>query len=129
MDYLTFVPRAEAAIGFAVAAVAGALLASVSIAQAQNKRQMCSGEFVEMRIVGLQLGDCDLNHIPKDDLNRVKKVCGEPSGVGDHRPAPKCSIQVIASSNKSLPAESHGYGARVYRVQRVLGAMRGGASP
>ncbi len=62
MDYLTFVPRAEAAIGFAVAAVAGALLASVSIAQAQNKRQMCSGEFVEMRIVGLQLGDCDLNH-------------------------------------------------------------------
>lgn len=73
-----------------------------------------------MRVIGLTLGDCDLNDIPQADLAYVKSQCGgEPwSPSGSDATAVKCSIRVIADPTKSR--RNANYGAALYHVNKVL---------
>jgi hypothetical protein len=94
-----------------------------TIAQAQDVERICRGEFTDMRVIGLTLGDCDLNSISDSEVSYVKRVCGEPWGPDpseNNNEVPKCAIKVIASRTKSIPPENHGYGAPLYQVRKVL---------
>jgi hypothetical protein len=73
-----------------------------------------------MRVIGLTLGDCDLNNLSEHDLTYVKRICGQPwTPDSDTKPG-KCTIRVIASRTKSIPAANPGYGAPLYQVRKVL---------
>jgi len=73
-----------------------------------------------MRVIGLTLGDCDLNNISDIELMYVKRVCGEPWTLDSHSKAPKCTIRVISSRSKSFAPANDGYGAPLYQVRNVL---------
>src|SRR6516162_7609948 len=69
-------------------------LAGGSITLAQGVERTCSGEFTDMRVIGLTLGDCDLNNISDSDVCYVKRVCGEPWGPDpseNNNEVPKCA--------------------------------------
>ena len=102
-------------------AIAGVLVMAAP-AHAQTAQRTCSGEFTDMRVIGLTLGDCDLNHISDTELSYVKGVCGEPWTPDSDGKVPKCTIKVVASRTKSIPRENHGYGAPLYQVRKVLQA-------
>jgi hypothetical protein len=89
-------------------------------ARAQGVEHSCTGEFTDMRVIGLTLGDCDLNSISDKEVSYIKSVCGEPWTPGDDKAAPKCKISVLASPTKSIPPERHGYGAPLYHVRKVV---------
>src|SRR5262249_16143581 len=79
--------------------IAALLLCAATGAHAQTPRT-CSGEFTDMRVIGITLGDCDLTWLSDADLDQVKKTCGEPSTIDTYKPPSKCSIKVIASDAK-----------------------------
>lgn len=76
-----------------------------------------------MRVIGITLGDCDLNSMTAKDLKRITDVCGEPGGTNDAKET-HCRISAIVSPHKSIPSENHGYGAPVYIVQKLLEVNR-----
>lgn len=94
-------------------------LASSSAYAQGGVERVCSGELTDMRVVGLTLGDCDLNSITDRELSYIKHVCGEP-GTIDNNKITKCALKVITSRRKSIPPENHGYGPALYRVQKVI---------
>jgi len=96
-----------------------ALLMTSGAATAKGKEKVCSGLLTDMRTIGVQLGDCDLNSLSSDDFKRVTDVCGEPSTIDDQNET-KCRVWSIASVNKVMPANNHGYGARVHIVYKIL---------
>jgi hypothetical protein len=91
-----------------------------SSARAQGIERTCMGEFTDMRVIGLTLGDCDLNSISDKEVSYIKRICGEPWTPSDVKKAPKCTIRVIASPTKSIPTQNHEYGAPLYHVRRIL---------
>jgi hypothetical protein len=95
-----------------------------TIAPAQDVERICRGEFTDMRVIGLTLGDCDLNSISDSEVS-----CGEPWRPDSEKveSPPKCAVRVIASRTKSIRPENHGYGAPLYRVRKVL--VEDAASP
>ncbi len=89
---------------------------------AQGTEKVCTGMLTDMRVIGVQLGDCDLNLISHNDFKRITDICGEPGGIdsgkGPPRVETKCSIRVIVvSPHKSTPYPGFG---DVYIVKKVL---------
>jgi hypothetical protein len=80
-------PRAAIFGSILVVALSGAM------AKAKDVERTCAGEFTDMRVIGLTLGDCDLSYISDKDLNKVKDVCGEPWTVDASTSTPRCSIR------------------------------------
>jgi hypothetical protein len=109
----------QASIGSFLVLVA---VTASSGARAQSIERICSGQFTDMRVIGLTLGDCDLNSISDKEINFIKRMCGEPWNPSDNsnRAASKCKIRVIASPTKSIPPENHGYGSPPYHVRNVV---------
>jgi hypothetical protein len=96
------------------------MLIATSAAHAQDAERTCTGEFTDMRVIGITLGDCDLNNVSDRELEYVKSLCGEPWTPDSDGKAPKCTLRVIASRNKSIPRDNHGYGAPLYQVRKVV---------
>ena len=96
------------------AAFSTALIGSTSAA---DKRRVCSGEWTDMRRIGLSIGDCDLNDISDADLDYVHRRCGEPWGPwkNEQRTGKTCIITVIAG-----PRKPNARGAPVYPVRKVV---------
>ena len=65
---------------------------------------VCSGTLTDMRTIGVQLGDCDLNSLSETDFKRVTDVCGQPGTIDDQN-RPKC--RVVVSANKATPHVAH----------------------
>lgn len=84
---------------------AAVLLLSIGTAHAGERQAMCSGEFTDMRVIGLTLGDCDLNAISEKELSYVKSVCGEPWTPSDStgKSVPKCYDRSGHVANKINP--------------------------
>jgi hypothetical protein len=61
---------------------------------------LCSGTLTDMRKIGVQLGDCDLNSLSPSDFKRVTDICGQPGTIDDDN-RPRC--QVTVSANKATP--------------------------
>jgi hypothetical protein len=60
---------------FQILAVSAAFSSAlISYASAADKRRVCSGEWTDMRRIGLSIGDCDLNDISDADLDYVAMV-------------------------------------------------------
>jgi hypothetical protein len=97
---------------------------AVVLMTATAHARTCTGELTDMRVIGLTLGDCDLNRISANELTYLKSVCGEPWSSDNEGTVRKCTITVNASRIKSIPRENHGYGAPLYRVRKVLQAVR-----
>jgi len=77
-------------------------LAGSSIALASAERT-CSGEFTDMRVIGLTLGDCDLNNLSANDLTYVKRICGQPWTPDSDTEASKCTSELLhRAPNPSL---------------------------
>jgi hypothetical protein len=93
--------------------------ATVWSGYAEGSEKVCAGTLTDMRVIGVTLGDCDLNSISENQLKQIMDICGEPKGVDDSSET-KCLISAIASPHKFIPPEHHGYGAPVYVVQKVL---------
>jgi hypothetical protein len=104
----------------ALIVVLAGTLARGTITVAQSVERTCTGEFTDMRVIGVTLGDCDLNNISDNELGYVKHICGEPWTSDSDNKAKKCTIRVISARTKSLPTENHGYGAALYQVRKVL---------
>lgn len=47
----------------------------VGHASAADKRKTCSGKWTDTRVIGLTLGDCDLNDVSKADRQYVRHRC------------------------------------------------------
>jgi hypothetical protein len=73
-----------------------------------------------MRVIGLTLGDCDLNNISDNELSYVKRICGDPWTPDSDTKAKKCTIRVVASRTKSKSSDNPGDGAPLYRVRKVV---------
>jgi len=95
-------------------------LSANTLASAQGIERTCRGEFTDMRVIGLTLGDCDLNSISESELKYVEVICGAARTIDSANKPIRCAIKVIASPTKSFPPENHGYGAPLYHVRRVL---------
>src|SRR6202030_4281215 len=91
-----------------------ALSTANTSAGVQGVERTCKGEFTDMRVIGLTLGDCDLNLLSQNELKYVKRVCGAAATPSSENRASKCAIKVLASPKKSIRPENHGYGAPVY---------------
>ena len=82
---------------FQILAVSAAFsTALIGYTSAADKRRVCSGEWTDMRRIGLSIGDCDLNDISDADLDYVHRRCGDLGGRGrtsnaPARPAPSPS--------------------------------------
>jgi hypothetical protein len=98
----------------------GMLALSTANTNAGGVERTCKGEFTDMRVIGLTLGDCDLNLLSENELKYVERVCGAAATPSSENRASKCAIKVLASPKKSIRPENHGYGAPLYRVQKVL---------
>ena len=62
---------------FQILAVSAAFnTALIGYTSAADKRRVCSGEWTDMRRIGLSIGDCDLNDISDADLDYVHRRCG-----------------------------------------------------
>jgi hypothetical protein len=88
-------------------------------ASAKELEKVCAGNLTDMRVIGVQLGNCDLNSLSDDDFKRVTDVCGEPHTVGDDNEV-RCWVRAMVSSTKTAPVANHGYGARVFVVHKIL---------
>jgi hypothetical protein len=110
----------ERAAARAAATCIVVMLIVTSAAQAQDAERTCTGQFTDMRVIGLTLGDCDLNNVSDRELEYVKSLCGEPWTPDSDGKAAKCTLRVIASRNKSIPRDNHGYGAPLYQVRKVV---------
>lgn len=93
------------------------VVALIGCASAANIRKTCSGQWTDMRVIGLTLGDCDLNDVSSADRQYVRHRCGEPwtPEQSEKRTAKACAITVIAG-----PRRPNGRGALVYPVRRVV---------
>jgi hypothetical protein len=80
---------------------------------------VCTGAFTDMRVIGVTIGDCDLNSISDNEFKLITDICGTPGGI-DNTNETKCSVRATVSPHKFIPREHHGYGAPVYVVQKVL---------
>jgi hypothetical protein len=101
--------------------IASALLGGflLTAAKAEGVKRTCMGVLTDMKVIGIQLGDCDLNSMSATNLKRITDVCGEPSGIDSARET-HCRISAVVSPHKSIPSENHGYGARVYVAHKLL---------
>jgi hypothetical protein len=90
------------------------------LASAQGIERTCRGEFTDMRVIGLTLGDCDLNSISKDELKYVERICGEPWTIDSTDKPIRCTIKVIVSPTQSFAPGNHSYGAPLYHVRKVV---------
>jgi len=89
------------------------------VATAAGVEKVCSGLLTDMRTIGVQLGNCDLNSISEKEFKRVTDVCGSPGGVDTT--APRCRIRAIV-----LPHKPNKYGTGfVDLVQKVLDVSKG----
>jgi hypothetical protein len=52
------------------------VVAPLANAKSKNVERVCTGELTDMRVIGVTLGDCDLNSITDDDFAYVEDVCG-----------------------------------------------------
>jgi hypothetical protein len=95
-------------------------LALVLSAYAEGTERVCAGVLTDMRVIGVTIGDCDLNSISESEFKRITDICGAPGGIDDEANETKCRIEAIVSPHKSIPSKNHGYGAPVYVVQKVL---------
>ena len=98
-------------------------LVFASLAHAQGVERICSGDFTDMRVIGVTIGDCDLNSIPDKEFKSITDICGKPSGIDDTNEA-QCRISAIVAPRKSIPPANHGYGAPAFVVQKVLKVER-----
>jgi hypothetical protein len=88
-------------------------------ATAAGIEKVCTGLLTDMRTIGVQLGNCDLNSISENEFKRVTDVCGSPGGVG--KTPPRCRIRAIV-----LPHKPNKYKTGfVDVVQRVLNVSKG----
>jgi hypothetical protein len=62
----------------------------------------CSGVLRDQRVVGVSLGNCDLNSLSEKEFQEIVRVCGQPNGVGDDANNTTCHIRVIAVPKKNF---------------------------
>jgi hypothetical protein len=68
------------------------------------QRKDCYGTLAYMPVVGIHIGQCDLNSISNEELKQITDVCGQPGGIGA-RPggldgyAPACRIEALVLSS------------------------------
>ena len=79
----------------------------------------CAGEFTDMRVIGITIGNCDLNSISEKDLKGITDICGQPGSIDDNEKT-KCRVRALVSAQKSTPSGNHGYRASVYIVRKIL---------
>jgi hypothetical protein len=88
-------------------------------AGAAGLEKVCSGLLTDMRTIGVQLGNCDLNSISESEFKRITDTCGSPGEV-DKTP-PRCRIRAIV-----LPHQPNKYGTGfVDVVQKLLSVSKG----
>lgn len=88
-------------------------------ARAADREMICSGVLTDMRTIGVQLGNCDLNSVSEIDFKRVTDVCGTPGGIEDDG-APGCRIRAIVA-----PHVPNRYGTGfINKVRRVLSVSK-----
>jgi hypothetical protein len=103
---------------FLLTTIATLMIATPAIAGGAEK--VCTGILTDMRVIGVQLGDCDLNSISEKEFKRITDICGEPSGINSTNET-KCRIsEVITPPYKIIPPANHSYGASIYIVKKVL---------
>jgi Bacterial SH3 domain len=87
----------------------------VATGSAHARVMTCSGDWVDMRAIGLNVGDCDLNSISVKELEKIKDICGEPWNPYDQEnEGAQCRIKalVVPFTNQR--------GAKVYKVLKML---------
>ena len=94
--------------------VAAALAASLSpTLAAEAAMHLCKGVLMDQRVVGVSLGDCDLNELSDQEFKRVTSACGEPNGVGEDRNQTQCTVRAFVKPKPGYPG--------VNIVKRLLG--------
>lgn len=96
-------------------ALAIVVLVLLTGAASADIRRVCSGEFTDMRAIGLTLSDCDLNFISDPDADYVRQRCGEPWTIDSEGTAKSCTIAILAG-----PRRPNIRGVPVYAVRKVL---------
>jgi hypothetical protein len=94
------------------AATLFALFLITTTAHAAEK--VCAGVLTDMRTIGVQLGDCDLNSISANDFKHVKDACGEPDTIDEHNDV-HCTVRAIVAARN---------GAGVFIAHKILKAEK-----
>ena len=64
---------------------------------------ICSGILIDQRVVGVSLGNCELNSLSDTDFKRVTDICGQPNGVGEETNKTYCYIRGTVVQKKNFP--------------------------
>ncbi|MFH0296483.1 hypothetical protein AAFX91_04470 [Bradyrhizobium sp. 31Argb] len=73
----------------------------------------CRGTLIDQRVVGVSLGECDLNSLSETELRRITAVCGPPNGVDETANHAICTIRALVFENEGAP------GVKVTRVLSI----------
>ena len=101
--------------------VALGALVGLGHTNAANREMACSGFLTDMRTIGVQLGECDLNSLSERDFKRVTDVCGSPGGIDSS--ALRCRIRGVGSAHQP---NSYGTGF-IKKETRVLSVSPSGS--
>jgi hypothetical protein len=95
-----------------------ALFLATGTAHAGPRVIYCSGEWTDMRAIGLTIGACDINSISDKKFKLIRSLCGEPWNPSDEKwqekNAPHCRIKAIV-----IPFTNQ-RGAKVLKAVKVL---------
>ena len=68
--------------------------------QARATDVTCSGVLLDQRVVGVSLGNCDLNSISEGEYKMVVEACGQPNGVGEDKNKTVCQVRAVVDRKK-----------------------------
>ncbi len=77
-----------------------ALAAVFTVTQARATEVTCSGVLLDQRVVGVSLGNCDLNSISEGEYKKVVDACGQPNGVGEDTNKIVCHARAVVDRKK-----------------------------
>ena len=92
------------------------LFLATGTAHARPREMICSGDWVDMRAIGLNIGKCDVNSVSDDDLKIIKNACAEPWDPTSDQESTQCQIRALVVPFKNQR------GAEAFKVLRVYRA-------
>ena len=64
---------------------------------------ICSGILMDQRVVGVSLGNCELNSLSDTDFKRVTGICGQPNAAGAEANKTYCYVRGTVVQKKNFP--------------------------
>jgi hypothetical protein len=98
------------------AAEGGGTISKISV-EIQWNVTLNSGILINQRVIGVSLGECDLNLVSAEEFRKIADVCGQPNGVGESTNKTTCHVREVFVPKKGTPG--------IVTIKKVISVTRG----